>query len=317
MFDSFARFIVENLLNLDLGTKLGEGLHFFIYDTIKILFILSFMIFTISFVRSFFPPEKVKEMLNKLGGIGGYFLAAVLGVLSPFCSCSTVPIFIGFVESGIPLGVTFTFLLTSPIVNEIAIGYLWLSFGFKVAVIYTVSGMVIGIISGMVIEKLKLTHLVEDYVYKMHTDAPPAENMTLGDRIHFSADAVKSIVKRVWIFIIIGISFGALIHGYAPEELMIKYAGPGNPLAVFAAVGFGIPMYSNAVGVFPVITALIGKGVGVGTALAFMMSVVALSLPEMILLKQVIKPKLIAIFVGISGCAILFTGYLFNIILQV
>lgn len=314
-FSNIATFIVTKLFKVALQTHLGGSLHFFFYDTLKIIFILSFMIFTISFIRSFFPPEKVKTILNKLGGIGGYFVAAGLGVLSPFCSCSTVPIFIGFVESGIPLGVTFTFLLTSPIVNEIAIGYLWFTYGFKVMAIYTVSGMIIGIVSGMVIEKLNLQHLVEPYVYELHSKAAAVSNMTLKDRITYAADAVAEIVKRVWLFVVIGISIGALIHGYAPEALMVKYAGPDNPFAVFAAVGMGIPMYSNAVGVFPVVEALIAKGVGVGTALAFMMSVVALSLPEMILLKQVIKPKLIAIFVGVAGVSILFTGYLFNIIL--
>lgn len=314
-FSNIASFIVVNIFKVDLSTHLGGSIHFFFYDTLKIIFILSFMIFTISYIRSFFPPERVKEVLNKLGGIGGYFVAAVLGVLSPFCSCSTVPIFIGFVESGIPLGVTFTFLLTSPIVNEIAIGYLWFTYGFKVMAIYTVSGMAIGIISGMIIEKLNLVHLVEPYVFELHSGQVDAEVMTGKDRFKYAFDAVVAIVKRVWIFVVIGISIGAVIHGYAPEDLMVKYAGPGNPFAVFAAVAFGIPMYSNAVGIFPVVEALISKGVGVGTALAFMMSVVALSLPEMILLKQVIKPKLIGIFVGVAGVAILFTGYLFNIIL--
>jgi len=315
MLYNFAQYVVEELLNLSMDTHLGGSVHFFIYDTLKIILLLSFMIFTISYIRSYFPPEKVKNMINKHNGFVAHVFAAILGVLSPFCSCSTVPIFIGFVESGIPLGVTFTFLITSPIVNEIAIGFLFISFGPKIAIIYTVSGMVIGIFAGMVIEKLNLIHLVEPYVFELHSDATYQQKMTQGDRIDFAVGAVKDIVQRVWIFIIIGIGLGAIIHGYAPEALMVKYAGPNNPLAVFVAVAVGIPLYSNAVGTIPIVEALINKGVGVGTALAFMMSVVALSMPELILLKQVIKPKLIAIFVAIAGTSILIVGYLFNIIL--
>lgn len=226
-----------------------------------------------------------------------------------------MPIFIGFVESGIPLGVTFTFLVTSPIVNEIALGWLLTYFGIKIAILYTGAGMLIGIVSGMLIEKLNLTHLVEEYVYQIHMEDAEIEDMNTKQRAGFALDAVKDIVKRVWIYIVIGISIGAVIHGYAPQDFLVKYAGPNNPFAVFVGVVFGIPLYSNAVGTIPIIEALIGKGVGVGTALSFMMSVVALSLPEMILLKQVIKPKLIAIFVSITGISIILVGYLFNMIL--
>lgn len=226
-----------------------------------------------------------------------------------------MPIFIGFVESGIPLGVTFTFLVTSPIVNEIALGWLLSYFGIKIAILYTGAGMLIGIISGILIEKLNLTHLVEEYVYQIHMDDAEIEDMNAKQRTNFALDAVKDIVKRVWPYIVAGIFIGAIIHGYAPEEFLVKYAGPNNPFAVFVGVVLGIPLYSNAVGTIPIIEALIGKGVGVGTALSFMMSVVALSLPEMILLKQVIKPKLIAIFVAITGVSIILVGYLFNIIL--
>ncbi len=218
-------------------------------------------------------------------------------------------------ESGIPLGVTFTFLVTSPIVNEIALGLLLIEFGIKTALIYTLAGMLIGIVSGILIHKLKLEHLVEEYVYQLHMGESKVEKMDFKKRLQFSIDAVKDIVKRVWIYIIIGIGIGAAIHGYAPESYLVKYAGPNNPFAVFVAVVLGIPLYSNAVGVMPIVTALIGKGVGVGTALSFMMSVVALSLPEMILLKKVIKPKLIGIFVAITGVSIILVGYLFNIIL--
>ncbi len=218
-------------------------------------------------------------------------------------------------ESGIPLGVTFTFLVTSPIVNEIALGFLFISFGPKIALLYTGAGMAIGIVSGMIIEKLHLEHLVMEYVYQIHSKKVAIAEMTLKDRVSFSFDAVKDIVKKVWLYILIGIGLGAMIHGYAPQEFLVKYAGPNNPFAVFMSVVLGIPLYSNAVGTIPIVEALINKGVGVGTALAFMMSVVALSLPEMILLKQVIKPKLIAIFVGITGTSIVLVGYLFNWIL--
>ncbi|WP_432662321.1 permease [Wukongibacter baidiensis] len=226
-----------------------------------------------------------------------------------------MPIFIGFVESGIPLGVTFTFLVTSPIVNEIAIGFLFISFGLKIAILYTVAGMVIGIISGMIIEKLNLTHLVEEYVYQMHVGQAETPDMDLKERASFALDAVKDIVKRVWIYVLVGIGIGAVLHGWFPRDLIVKYTGPDNHFAVFASVLLGIPLYSNAVGTIPIIEALIAKGAGVGTALSFMMSVVALSAPEMILLKQVIKPKLIAIFVAITGTSIILVGYLFNIIL--
>ena len=315
MLRNFVTYIVENLLKINMNTRFGESIHFLIYDTIKILLLLSIMIFFISFIRSFFPPEKVKDTITKMKGIKSYFFAALLGVVSPFCSCSTVPIFIGFVETGIPLGVTFTFLITSPIVNEIALIWLFAEFGPLVAIVYTIAGITIGMVSGMIIEKLNLNHLIEPSVFEMHSKNRLSTNMTFQGRISFSIYSVKEIFQRVWKFVIIGISIGALIHGYMPEDLIVKYAGPNNPFAVFAAVVLGIPLYSNAAGTIPIIEALMNKGIGVGTALAFFMSVVALSLPEMILLKKVIKTKLIGIFVLITGIAILFTGYLFNLIL--
>ncbi|MDM8534835.1 permease [Clostridiaceae bacterium HSG29] len=308
-------YIIYDLMKLDPSSHITGSIHFFLYDTLKIIIILSVMIFLISMIRSFFPAEKVKETLNKFHSSVAYVIAACLGVVSPFCSCSTVPVFIGFVESGIPLGVTFTFLITSPIVNEIAIGFLFLTFGLKIAVIYTLAGMFIGIVSGVLISKLHLEHLVEEYIYEMQAQENFIPKRNFRDRIDFSISQVKDIVGRVWKFVIFGVSLGALIHGFVPSNFLADYAGPNNPLAVFVAVAAGIPMYSNAVGVIPIIEALISKGVGVGTGLAFMMSVVALSLPEMILLKQVIKPKLIAIFVAITGTSILMVGYLFNYIL--
>ena len=312
---AFANWLTFGVFNIDSNSHLGGSVHFFIYDSLKIIVLLSFMIFTISFIRSFFPPERVKLMLSKTSGLFKHLLAAGLGVLSPFCSCSTVPIFIGFVESGIPLGVTFTFLVTSPIVNEIAIGFLIMSFGLKVALVYTLAGMCIGMFSGYMIDKLHLEHLVEPYIYEMQSGETLVPNMSWRDRVDFAVQNVKDITGRVWKFVLVGIGIGAAVHGYAPADILSTYAGPDQPLAVFVAVATGIPLYSNAVGTIPIVEALILKGVGVGTALAFMMSVVALSLPEIILLKQVIKPKLIAIFVGITGFGILTVGYLFNIIL--
>lgn len=315
MILEFANYLVYKIMKLSPETRLGESVHFFIYDTVKIIILLSFMIFLISMVRSFFPSHKVKETLSKFHSSIAYFIAACLGVVSPFCSCSTVPIFIGFVESGIPLGITLTFLITSPIVNEIAIGFLFLTFGLKIAIIYTVAGMLVGIISGYIISKLNLEHLVEDYIYEMQSKQVHIPEQDFRDRIDFAFSQVKAIVGRVWKFVVVGILIGAVIHGYVPEGFLVNYAGPNNPFAVFVSVAAGIPMYSNAVGTIPIIEALINKGVGVGTGLAFMMSVVALSLPQMILLKQVIKPKLITIFVAITGTGILMVGYLFNWIL--
>lgn len=315
MIQRFADFLVYDLFKLAAESRLGESLNFFVYDSLKIIFLLSIMIFIISVVRSFFPPEKAKNLLSGKRLFLGNILAAILGVLSPFCSCSTVPIFIGFVESGIPLGVTFSFLITSPIVNEIALVMLFTLFGWEIALIYLVSGMLIGIIGGIIIGQLKVKDQVEEYVFQMQLGETQLEKLSWGQRFQFAKDAVIDIVKRIWLFVLIGIGIGALIHGYAPAELLSSYAGENNPFAVVIAVILGIPLYSNAAGVIPIIQALIGKGVGVGTALAFMMAVVALSVPEIIILRKVIKPKLLVIFVGIVGISIIFTGYLFNIIL--
>ncbi|MCK8059272.1 MULTISPECIES: permease [unclassified Fusibacter] len=311
MFEALADYLIIDLLKIEPGF-LREALHFFVYDTTKILFLLTVMVFIISFIRSFVQVERVKELLNKQGGWYGYLMSATLGVFSPFCSCSTVPIFIGFVEGGIPLGMTFTFLLTSPIVNEIALSFLLITFGWKIALIYTLSGMVIGIVSGIIIEKLDLYHHVAPYIFEMNLPEGQVQERTLKDRLEFAVQNVFDIIKRVWLFVVIGIALGALMHAQVPADWFVKYASASNPFAVFVAVAGGIPLYSNSIGIIPVVEVAINKGVGLGTALSFMMSVVALSLPEMILLKKVISTKLIAIFVGITGFGILLTGYLFN-----
>ncbi|MBU7008058.1 permease [Phosphitispora fastidiosa] len=316
MFELIADYIVYNLFNLQQNTRLGDSVHFFIYDSLKIIVLLAAMIFVISYIRSYFPPEKTKKILGHTNRLIGNIIGAVMGVVTPFCSCSSVPIFIGFVETGVPLGVTFSFLIASPLVNEISAAMLLGLFGWKVTLLYIASGMIIAIVGGIIIGKLKLEKEVEDYVYEIKMgQSAEIEELTWRDRVKFAKDNVSEIVRKIWVYILIGIGVGALIHGYAPEEFLAKYAGPDNPLAVFAAVIIGIPLYSNAVGTIPIAQALIGKGVGIGTALAFMMAVTALSLPEMIILRKVLKPKLIAIFISIVGAAIIFTGYLFNLIL--
>lgn len=311
--DKLVQLIVENVFGLSMASKVGGGIHFFVYDSVKILILLSLMIFAISYVRSYFPPERTKKILERFSGIKANIMASILGIVTPFCSCSSVPIFIGFIEAGIPLGVTFSFLITSPIVNEAAFAVLLASFGWKIAILYVITGVIIGVVSGIIIGKLKMENQVEEYVYQMRSGEVELENPNHKERFSFALDNVKEIIKKVWLFLLIGIGIGALIHGWAPEAILAKYAGPDNPLAVIVAVIAGIPLYSNAIGTIPIADALITKGVGIGTALSFMMAVTALSLPEMILLRKVIKPRLIATFVAITGFGIILVGYLFNI----
>lgn len=310
--DNLVRVFLESVFKLSVGTPVGSSVHFFIYDTIKIIIMLSIMIFLISYIRSYFPPEKTKKILERFGGITGNIMASLLGIVTPFCSCSSVPIFIGFIEAGIPLGVTFSFLLTSPIVNEAAFAILLASFGWKIAVLYVVTGVVVGVVGGIVIGILKMEKEVESYVYEIKMGESTIEKLTHRQRFDFAVQNVKDIVRRIWLFLIIGIGIGALIHGWAPEAILAKYAGDNNPFGVIVAVVCGIPLYSNALGTIPIAEALINKGVGIGTAMAFMMAVTALSFPEMVLLRKVIKPKLIAAFVIIAGIAIILVGYLFN-----
>ena len=313
--DYGARYVVENILNLSMETAIASSVHFFIYDSLKIVILLSIMIFSISYIRSYFPPEKTKKILEKYSGVSGNIMASLLGIVTPFCSCSSVPLFIGFVEAGIPLGVTLSFLITSPIVNEAAFAVLLASFGWKIAMLYVISGVIIGVIGGIIIGKLKMEDQVEEYVYEIRSRARKIKKLTQKKRLKFAKDNTKDIVMRVWLYILIGIGIGAIIHGYAPEAILAKYAGPDNPLAVIFATIIAVPLYSNALGTIPIAEALIGKGVGIGTALAFMMATTALSFPEAVLLRKVIKPKLIAAFFGITSIAIVITGYLFNILL--
>jgi uncharacterized membrane protein YraQ (UPF0718 family) len=315
-FELFSRFITETLLKIDQNSALAKSLNFFIYDTIKIIILLSAIIFIVSIIRSYFPPEKTKKYLsNQKFPLLNNFLAATVGIVTPFCSCSAVPLFIGFVEAGVPLGVTFSFLISSPMVNEVALVLLWGLFGWKIALIYIVSGVLIATFAGSILGKLKLEKWVEEFVYKVKAANGREQTLTFKGRVNYAVNYSKEIVGNVWIYIIIGVALGAIMHGYTPSDFLVNYAGKGNFFAVPLATLIGIPLYSNAAGTIPIVSVLIDKGMAMGTALAFMMSVTALSLPEFIILRKVLKPKLIITFASIVGLGIIFTGYLFNIVL--
>ena len=316
LIQPLADWIAYGALGLARGTQLGDALAFFLYDVPKILLLLSGMIFVISIIRTFFSPERTRALLGgKRQGIGNV-LAALLGIVTPFCSCSAVPLFIGFVESGIPLGVTFSFLIAAPTINEVAVVMLFGLFGWKVAGLYITSGLVIAIVAGMVIGRLKLERFVEDFVWKMQVAGGVAgEKLSWPDRIRRAAGSVGEIVGKVWLYVVVGIAVGAGIHGYVPESALVGIMGKQAWWSVPAAVLLGIPLYSNAAGVIPIVSALMEKGASLGTVLAFMMSVVGLSLPEVIILRRVLKPQLIAVFVGTVALAIILTGYLFNLLI--
>ncbi|MDP2705589.1 MAG: permease [bacterium] len=294
-------------------TLLSEAVNFFIYDTIKIFILLTIIIFAVSVIRSFLPPEKIRFILSHKNKYTGNLLASLLGIITPFCSCSAIPLFLGFVQAGVPLGTTFSFLVASPMINEVALVLLLGMFGWKIASIYIISGLIIAILSGIIIGKMKVESLVESFVYQntinVKTDLP---NMTWSDRFIYAQNYTWDIIKKVWPYIIVGIALGAWIHGYVPTDFLAKYAGADKWYAVPLAVLIGIPLYSNAAGIIPLVGALTEKGVAMGTVLAFMMAVTALSLPEFMILKRVMKPRLILVFAGIVGIGIIFTGYLFN-----
>jgi uncharacterized protein len=307
--------LVYQVLAIKQGTMLGEALDFFFYDTMKVFLLLTVIIFVVAVIRSFFPPERARKLLRHRREYVGNFLAACLGIVTPFCSCSAIPLFIGFVEAGLPLGVTFSFLIASPTVNEVALIMLWGLFGWRIALLYTATGVILAFFGGIIIGKLKLEHLVEDYIYQIKMGESKQIVPTWKERLSYARAYTRDILRRVWLFVLIGIGVGAWIHGYVPMDFVLKYAGPGNPFAVIVAVLIGIPLYSNAAGAIPIVQALAEKGLPMGTALAFMMSIVAISTPELIILRKVIKPKLIAIFVGIVTLSIIIIGYLFNMIL--
>jgi uncharacterized protein len=316
MLSSFSKYVVYDLFRLSEGTHLSGALEFFIYDAIKIFILLMVIIFAISFIRSFFPPEKTRKILSHKKEFIGNILASLLGVVTPFCSCSAVPLFIGFIEGGVPLGVTFSFLISAPMVNEVAVVLLWGLFGWKITAIYISTGLTVAMIGGYVIGKLKLERWVEEYVYKLKMGEGQAVlTQTFKERLQYAQWNTKDILGKVWPYVLVAIAIGGFIHGYAPQDFLAGFAGKDNWLAVPVAVLVGVPLYSNAAGVIPIVYALMSKGVTLGTALAFMMAVTALSLPEMIILRKVLKIKLLAIFVGIMTVTIMGVGYLFNAIM--
>lgn len=312
----FANWLTYSVFGLSQENILGGAVNFFIYDVIKIFILLCTIIFGFAVIRSFLPPEKIKKVLSTKYEIFGNVLASLIGIVTPFCSCSAVPLFIGFVESGVPLGVTLSYLIAAPMINEVAAVLLLGLFGWKIAAIYIVSGVVISIVVGFILGRMKLEHLVQDYVWKIKVkNKLEAEKRTWKKRMKIAYDDTAGIVKQVFPWVIIGVGIGAFIHGYAPENLLTNIAGKGNWFAVPIAVLIGVPLYSNAAGILPVVQSLIAKGLPLGTSLAFMMAVTALSLPEMMILRKVMKPKLLALYFGIVTLGIIFTGYLFNAII--
>lgn len=311
-----ANWLAYSVLGLAADSHLGESVAFFLYDVPKILLLLSGMVFLISIVRTFFSPERTRSLLGgKREGVGNVF-AALLGIVTPFCSCSAVPLFIGFVEAGIPLGVTFSFLIAAPTINEVAVILLFGLFGWKVAGLYVASGLSVAIVAGFIIGRLKMERHVADFVWKVHRKVDVTEEkLTWSDRIERAWVSVKEIVGKVWLYVVIGIAVGAGIHGYVPEDALASILGESAWWSVPAAVLIGIPLYSNAAGIVPIVGTLIEKGASVGTALAFMMSVIGLSLPEAVILKRVLKTPLLMTFFAVIAAAIIFTGYLFNLVL--
>lgn len=314
---ALADWITYTVFGLDETSRLGASVDFFLYDVPKVLLLLTVVVFFVAMIRSYFPPEKTRAYLSHSRLYVGNVLAALLGIVTPFCSCSAVPLFIGFVESGVPLGVTFTFLVASPMINEVAIILLLGLFGLKITALYIGSGLLIAIASGIIIGKMGLEHWVEEYVYQIHMgEIVVLPDQTWSERLAYARASVKEIVGKVWLYVVVGIGIGAVMHGYIPDDFLVKYAGPSNPFAVPLAVLIGVPLYSNAAGVIPLVSVLTEKGMAMGTVLAFMMAVVGLSLPEAIILRKVLKPKLIAVYFSVNAVGIMIIGYLFNAILH-
>jgi len=311
---SISDFIIDDIFRMPTGKHLTETLRFFIFEVPKVLLLLILIIFGVGIIRSYFTTEKTRKALEGKSLFTGNILAALLGIVTPFCSCSAIPLFLGFVEAGIPIGVTFSFLIAAPMINEVALVLLIGLFGWKVAVIYVTTGLFIAILSGWIIGKLKLEKYVADWVFSIKTNQNNEfeEKISFADRINKGIESVKEIVGKIWIYIIIGIAVGAGAHGYVPEDFLGTLLGKGNWYGVPLAILIGVPMYSNAAGIIPIVSVLIEKGVSLGTALAFMMSVIALSLPEIIILKKVLKWQLIAVFIGIVTIGIMVVGYIFN-----
>ena len=306
------RLLVEEVFGLSTQERLGGSIHFFIYDVIKIFILLSVLIFTISYVQSFFPPERTRKILGRYNGITANILGALLGTVTPFCSCSSIPLFIGFTSAGLPIGVTFSFLISSPLVDLASVIMLASIFNWRIAIAYVIVGVILAVIGGTIIGRSKLEKYVEPFVFNNKVLDAAHDDLTVHDRIGFAKDQVANIIKKVWLYILIGVGIGAALHNWVPEPIISVVLGPDNWYSVLLATFVGIPMYADIFGTLPIAEALVLKGVGIGTALSFMMAVTALSLPSMIMLKKVVKTKLLAIFAGIVALGIILIGYVFN-----
>ncbi|NQU53687.1 MAG: permease [Bacteroidetes bacterium] len=313
---NIADFLVYDLIQLEKGTHLTESLWFFIYEVPKVLLLLVLIVFVVGVIRSWFSAEKTRKALEGKSLFAGNVMASGLGILTPFCSCSAIPLFLGFVEAGIPLGVTFSFLIAAPLINEVALILLAGLFGWKVALIYVFTGLSIAVFAGFILEKLKLQRYVAEWVFQVKSNQPglAEEKLTFNNRMNAGFDSVKEIVGKIWIYVLIGIAVGAGAHGFVPDDYLAQILGEGSWYAVPLAILFGIPLYSNAAGIIPIVAVLMEKGVTLGTALAFMMSVIGLSLPEIIILKKVLKWQLIVIFIAVVAAGITTVGFIFNLI---
>ena len=307
--------LIGNMLSafgLDVNSRIGGSIQFFVYDTIKIMVLLGFLILLISYIQSYFPPERTKKILGRFHGIGANTLAALLGTVTPFCSCSSIPLFIGFTSAGLPLGVTFSFLISSPMVDLGSLVLLMSIFGWKVAVVYVIVGLIIAIVGGTLIEKLHLENEVEEYIRNANALDVPQEELRFKDRLKYAWEQVVSTAKKVAPYVLIGVGIGAVIHNWIPEDLIVKVLGNNNPFGVVLATIAGVPMYADIFGTIPIAEALLGKGALLGVVLSFMMAVTTLSLPSMIMLRKAVKPKLLGIFIAICTLGIIIVGYFFN-----
>ncbi|MEG1312692.1 MAG: permease [Bacilli bacterium] len=311
---SWSEYLVTDIFGLSMNSKLGGGLQFFIYGTIKIFLLLGFLIFSISYIQSYFPPERTKKILGRFKGVTGNTLGALLGTITPFCSCSSIPLFIGFTSAGLPLGITFSFLISSPLVDLASFLLLSSFFGFKIAAIYVIVGIILAVVGGVIIDKMNMIKHVEEYILNIENVDTEIQTMSMKERIHFSKGQVKEIFDKVWFPILIGVGIGALIHNVIPRETIEMLLGKDNPFAVIIATVIGIPMYADIFGTLPIAEALYMKGVGLGTILALMMSVTALSFPSIVMLSKVVKPKLLGLYIGLVSIGIVIIGYLFNAI---
>ncbi|HLR33893.1 MAG TPA: permease [Tissierellales bacterium] len=304
--------LVEKFFKLSINSRIGGSIHFFIYDTIKIFILLSVMIYLISYIQSYFPPERTKKIIGGIKGVKGNILGALLGILTPFCSCSSIPIFVGFVSAGLPLGATFSFLISSPMIDLASLMLLMSFFGTKIGVVYVVVGVIVAVMGGVLINNLKMEKYVEDYVWAVDGAEVEPKGMTRKDRMEFSKDQVKDIVGRVWPYILVGVGIGAGIHNWVPQSIIERILGENNPFSVLIATFIGIPIYADIFGTLPIAEALLAKGVGIGTVIAFMMGVTTLSIPSLVMLSKVVKPKLLITFVAIVTLGIIIVGYGLN-----